>query len=245
MIVNGTGSFFLFMWQVVTSLRFSPPRFSDILEQTLAALRLGWRPIVATTFPFGMAFAFNFDSLLGVIGARPFAGGAVAPSVIRQAGSLVSAMTLTAVVGAAFCADLGARKVRDEVAAHEVMSVNPLPRLVIPRMVALTFITPIMYFFASASAVMGGFILLVLVRGANAGLFLNGMQTLVQPADIYFSVIKAVIFGLEVGALACYFGFQATGGPSGVATKVRSMIITSTVVVFITDFALTTAFYAQ
>ncbi len=167
MVFTTTGDFFIYLALVITSLRFSRPRALDILDQTLGAFRLGWRPVVAVMFPFGMAFGFNFDSLLAIIGGRFFAGGAIAPSVIRQAGPLVVAMILTAVVGAAVAADLGARKVRDEIDAMRVMGVNPYPRLVIPRILGTAIASPFLYFMGVAAAIIGGFILLVVVRSSG------------------------------------------------------------------------------
>lgn len=243
-MVGAVGNFVLFLGELVTSLRMGRPRFSDFLDNSLACLRLGWRPVVAVCAPFGMAFAFNFDSLLGVIGARAFAGGAIAPSVIRQAGPLVAATIVSAVVGAAFCADLGARTVRDEIAGMQVMGVNPVPRLVIPRVLATAAMTPVLFLFATAAVMLGGFVLLVLFRSTNAGIFIDGMQRLVKVEDIVLALVKSSIHGFIVGVCACYWGLRAQGGPAGVAVAVRKAIISSIIIVFCVDFMMTTVFYA-
>jgi len=241
--VGTVGSMVLFVGGMFSSLRMGRPRLQDVLDNSLAGLRLGWRPIVAVCAPFGMAFGFNFDSLLGVIGARAFAGGAVTPAVIRQAGPLVAALIVSTVVGSAFCADLGARTVRDEIAGMQVMSVNPLPRLVIPRVLATAIITPILFFFAAAALIIGGFVILVLFRNAHAGLFIDGMQRLVDVDDIMRSTLKALLHGAVVGVCACYWGMRAEGGPAGVAVAVRRSIIWSIVIVFTLDFMLTSIWY--
>lgn len=245
MVFTTTGDFFIYLALVITSLRFSRPRALDILDQTLGAFRLGWRPVVAVMFPFGMAFGFNFDSLLAIIGGRFFAGGAIAPSVIRQAGPLVVAMILTAVVGAAVAADLGARKVRDEIDAMRVMGVNPYPRLVIPRILGTAIASPFLYFMGVAAAIIGGFILLVVVRSSNAGSFITGMKTLVQVRDVTIAASKSVLFGTITGAMACFFGLRATGGPTGVASRVRTSIIATVSIVFVVDYAITSLVYVQ
>ncbi len=227
----------LFVWRTITALRYSQPKIADIIENTLAALRLAWRPTIAISIPFGMAFAFNFDSTLALIGAQSFAGGSIGPSTLIVQGPLLAALVTAGVVGAAFAADLGARKVRDEIAGMEVISVNPLPRLVIPRVIACTVSVPVMYILGSAAFLLGGYVLLVVFRGSNAGVFLNGFQTLIKVQDVYLSLAKSATFGLLVGVTACYFGFQAEGGPSGVASKVRKSIIAGLVLVFLAQFA--------
>lgn len=242
-MVGTVGHFVVFVSELFTSLRMGRPRFTDLLENSIACLRLGWRPVVAVCAPFGMAFAFNFDSLLGVIGARAFAGGAIAPSVIRQAGPLVTATIMAAVVGAAFCADLGARTVRDEIAGMQVMGVNPIPRLVFPRVVATAVMAPILFLFATAAVIIGGFVLLVMFRSANAGIFIDGMQRLVEVRDIFLALFKTGLHGFTIGVCACYWGLRAQGGPAGVAIAVRKSIISSIIIVFCVDFMLTTLFY--
>lgn len=245
MVLTAVGDFMLFIYRLGAALTISRPRLQDVLDDVLAALRLGWRPIVAICIPFGMAFGFSFDSILGIIGARPFAGPSIGPAVIRQAGPLVASLVLSTVVGSAFCADLGARATRDEIAASEVMAVNPISRLVIPRVFATMIAAPIFYLFASAAVIFGGFVLLIFVRGSNAGTFIEGLQALTEVRDIMLSVSKSIIFGWIVGLSASYFGLKAEGGPAGVASKVRLSIMFSVTVTFLVDLAWTSLFYVE
>ncbi len=243
MAVSGLGTFVLFVGRLVSSTFWPRPRLADILEQTLAALRLGWRPIVAVNIPFGMAFSLNFESLLGVVGARSIAGGALVPAVVRQGGPLIAAIIAAAAVGSAFCADLGARTVRDEVAAHEVMGVDPVARLAVPKVVACLVAVPILTFFAVASSLAGGYFLIVVLRGGNAGQFMNGIDTILRLQDVVFAVVQALVFGLVVGLSATYFGLRAKGGPTGVARQVQLSIIASFVACFASGYLLTSLFY--
>lgn len=245
MAVSGLGTFVIYVGRLCAAVIYPRPRLADILEQSLAALRLGWRPIVAVNIPFGMAFSLNFESLLGVVGARSIAGGALVPAVVRQGGPLVAAMISAAAVGAAFCADLGARTVRDEVAAHEVMGVDPVARLAVPKVLACVAVVPILTFFAIASSLAGGYFLIVVLRGGNAGQFMNGIDTLLRLRDVLFAAIQAFLFGLLIGLSATYFGLRASGGPTGVARQVQLSIITSFVACFASGYLLTSLFYAN
>ncbi len=241
--IAASGDYILFTYRTFASLRYSLPSIEDIVENILLALRLAWRPTAATSVPFGMAFAFNFDNLLGVIGAQSFAGGAIGPATIRVQGPLIAALVMAAVVGAAFCADLGARKTHDELDAFSVMGVNPMPRLVIPRVIGTAVAMPVMFFFNCAAFILGAYLLLIIFRHNNAGAFIDGFKNLTQVSDIVVSTGKSVLYGAVVGLTACFFGFNAEGGPAGVARNVRSSIIASLTIVFVMEYAITSLLY--
>ncbi len=243
MSLSGVGDFVLFLGGLIGCLRIGRPRGLDVLAALYQVLEIGWRPVVIVAVPFGMVFALNFDSLLGLVGARSQAGAGLVPAVVRETGPLLAAVVASATVGAAFCADLGARKIRDELDASQVMAVDPRSRIYVPRIVACTLGVPILAVFGTMAALIGGWALIVLLRAGDGGLYLAGFEVALRSNDVFILLLKSALNGMLIGIAACYFGSHAKGGPSGVASATRTAIISGFAVTFLADFVLNQIFY--
>lgn len=238
------GDMVAFVGRTIYSVRLTRPRVGDVLDQTLLALRLGWRPVLAFMMPVGMAFAFNLENALGIFGLRTFAGGSISPLVVKAIGAPFVAIIMAAVVGAAFAADVGARKIHDELDASSVMGVSSLARLAVPKIVAMVLVSPVLLMLGLAAALVGGYALLVVLRGANAGIFIETFVVLTKTGDLAQAIGKIFVISVVIGLAACYFGYQAEGGPAGVAKRVRQSIIFSIVATFFLDYVMSSIFFA-
>ncbi len=243
-VTQSISEFTLFIFGLFESVVITRPRLLDVLNSTERVLSIGWRPVVIVSIPIGMTFALNFDSLLGLVGLRSFAASGLVPAIVREAGPLFAGVVAAATVGAAFASDIGARKVRDEIAGSEVMSVDPRSRLYLPRIVGSMLGLPVLSIFATISALIGGWILIVILRSGSGGQYLAGFDAVLRVDDMIALLIKSVLYGLIVGISACYCGSRAAGGPSGVANATRKSIIASFTVIALADFIVNQFFYA-
>ncbi|MCC7075496.1 MAG: ABC transporter permease [Acidimicrobiia bacterium] len=241
---DGVAELVLFLSDLVSSIAITRPRLRDILESLEQVLSIGWRPVVFVSLPIGMTFALSFDSLLGLIGMRSLGSVGLVPAIVREAGPLFGGIVAAATVGSAFAADIGARRVRDEISGSEVMGVSPRARLYLPRILGSMLGCPILGLYATITALIGGFLLLVLLRGVSAGVYLNGFGVILRTGDIVVLVAKGVLYGLVVGISACFFGDRAKGGPAGVAAATRASIIASFAVIALVGFIVNQIAYA-
>ncbi len=141
-------------------------------------------------------------------------------------------------------ADLGSRKIRDEIAAMEVMAVNPVHRLVTPRLFAASVVGVLLVNVVSISGLVGGYVFNVLIQGVTPGAYFQGFTSLVQLPDLYSSMAKAFVFGFIAAMVACYKGLYAKGGPKGVGDAVNQAVVITFILIFFANFIMTSLYFA-
>jgi phospholipid/cholesterol/gamma-HCH transport system permease protein len=130
------------------------------------------------------------------------------------------------------CADLGARTIREELDALRVMGINPLQSLVVPRVLAATFVSVLLSSVVILVGITGGFLFSVFVQHVTPGAFVAGMTLITHLVDVIISTIKAALFGLAAGLIACYKGITVGGGPAGVGNAVNETVVYTFVALF-------------
>jgi phospholipid/cholesterol/gamma-HCH transport system permease protein len=168
---------------------------------------------------------------LQLIGAEAFTGFVSAFANTREITPLIAGVTLAAQVGAGFTAELGAMRVNEEIDALEVMAVRPIPYLVSTRIIAaLTAIIPL-YLISLFSSYIATQLVVVKFLGLSGGTYNHYFSLFLPPTDVLYSLIKATVFAITVALIHCYYGFNASGGPSGVGIAVGKAIRASIVAV--------------
>ena len=132
---------------------------------------------------------------------------------------------------------LGARTIREEVDAMKVIGINPIKALVVPRVLAATLVAILLSVVASGR-VTGGYLVAVFVQHVTPGAFVAGM-TLVTTAQVVVALIKAALFGLSAGLIACYKGLSVGGGPAGVGNAVNETVVYTFVALFVINIVIT------
>jgi phospholipid/cholesterol/gamma-HCH transport system permease protein len=186
--------------------------------------------------------ALQLGSLTRQLGAQSFTGAASVLAIIQQAAPLVTALLIAGAGGSAICADLGARTIRDEIAAMEVLGVNPVQRLVVPRVLAAMLVSLLLNGMVSVVGVLGGYFFNVIMQGGTPGAYLASFSALAQLPDLWISEIKAVIFGFIAGVVAAYRGLNPAGGPKGVGDAVNQSVVITFLLLFFTNTVLTTIY---
>jgi phospholipid/cholesterol/gamma-HCH transport system permease protein len=163
-------------------------------------------------------------------------------AVVREQAPVATALLIAGAGGSAMCADLGARRIRDEISAMEVMAVNPLQRLVLPRLLASTLVAILLDGVVSVAGIGGGWFFGTHVTHVTSSDFFASFGQLAQLADLGIALVKAAIFGFLAGMVACYKGLSCKGGPKGVGDAVNQAVVITFVLLFFVNFVLT-AFY--
>ncbi len=145
--------------------------------------------------------------------------------------------------GSAMCADLGSRTIREEIDAMEVLGVNPVQRLVVPRVLAMVVVAVLLNGLVSVVGVAGGYFFNVVLQGGTPGAYLASFTALAQLPDLYVSQIKALIFGVMAALVASYKALNAKGGPKGVGDAVNQSVVITFMLLFMTNFIITAIYF--
>jgi phospholipid/cholesterol/gamma-HCH transport system permease protein len=230
-----------------TTLRLTfrrPFAFRELVEQFWFIASVTILPTALVSIPFGAVIALQVGSLLQQFGAQSFTGAGSVVAVVQQASPLIVALVIAGAAGSAICADLGARTIREELDAMEVMGVSPIQRLVVPRVLAVTGVAVLLNGLTSVVGILGGYFLNVYVQHGTPGSYLSSFSTLAQLPDLYISEIKALIFGFLAGIIAAYRGLHPKPGPKGVGDAVNESVVIAFVLLFVVNVVLT-AIYLQ
>jgi len=136
------------------------------------------------------------------------------------------------------------REIRDEIAAMEVMAVNPIGRLVTPRLMAASTVALFLVSLVSVAGLAGGYVFNVLVQHVTAGAYFSGFTQLVQLPDLWQSLAKAWVFGFIAAMVSCYKGLYCKGGPKGVGDAVNQGVVITFIFIFFVNFVMTTLYFA-
>jgi phospholipid/cholesterol/gamma-HCH transport system permease protein len=211
----------------------------ELTSQFLFGLRMAWLPMVVASvaFTYGPA-GVQAAGFLNLFGALDRLGGLFALIVVREFAPLVCAIVMAGVVGTAMCADLGARKVREELDALVVLGVDPIKSLVAPRFVALMSLTSLLNVFALLFGTLGG-MLVTLTNDAPLGPFFATFFTSASVVEVAASFIKTTIFGGIIAIVCCYYGLTASGGPEGVGRAVNRAIVVAFLAIGVVNYVFT------
>jgi phospholipid/cholesterol/gamma-HCH transport system permease protein len=229
---------------LVSAVRPPYPYGDELVWQFLFVLKLSWFPLIITTFALCLgAPGLQSAGILSLLGSLDRLGGFFVLFAVRWIGPLVTAVVVGGVAGTAITADLGARKIREELDALQVLGVDPIKNLVVPRFLALMVVTALLDIFAIVFGLTGGIVAELIYRqslgGFFATLFSNATTT-----DLWSSVLMCTLFGAIISIVCCYKGMTASGGAEGVGRAVNQAVVISFVTVFFFQFVVSSVLLA-
>jgi phospholipid/cholesterol/gamma-HCH transport system permease protein len=169
----------------------------------------------------------------------------VALSLVRELGPVVSALLFTGRAGTSLTAEIGLMKAGEQLVAMEMMAVDPRLRIVSPRWVAGLVSMPILAALFSAIGIVGGYVVGVLLIGVDSGAFWSQMQAGVDVRnDVLNGIIKSVVFGVAVNAIALYQGYTCQATPEGVSRATTRTVVISSLTILGLDFILTALMFS-
>lgn len=191
----------------------------------------------------GMILALQTGLELKRYGQEAYIGSAVAVSMIREMGPFMAGLIIAASVGSAISAQIGTMTVSEEVAALEVMSINPNRFLVMPRLVALAVMMPILTVYTNILGIMGGAVVGSTQLGVSVRSYMDNATQFASVKDLYVGLLKAFVFGVVIATVACHQGFMTTEGAVGVGRATRRSVIVSFLVILVLGYMITRSFY--
>lgn len=195
-------------------------------------------PTIFVALPIGVTLSVQFALLAGQVGATSLSGAASGLAVIRQAASLVAAILMASAVGSAITADLGSRKIRDEIDALEVLGISVVQRLVVPRFVAAILIAVALTGLVCFTGFLASYLFNVYFQNGAPGSFVATFASFTTTDDLILAMFKAVVYGAIVAVVACQKGLSTRGGSIGVANSVNSSVVESILLLMIVNVAI-------
>jgi phospholipid/cholesterol/gamma-HCH transport system permease protein len=238
-----TGSFVAFALDTQSALFRRPFQFRELIQQAWFIASVTIVPTALVSIPFGAVIALQLGTLTRQLGAQSFTGAASVLAVVREASPIVTALLIAGAGGSAICADLGARKIREEIDAMEVLGIDPIQRLVVPRVIACMLVAVLLNGLVSVVGVAGGYFFNVIVQDGTPGAYLASFTALAQLPDLYAGEFKALVFGLIAALVASYKGLTAGGGPKGVGDAVNQSVVITFLLLFFSNFILTAIYF--
>ena len=234
-----TGRVFTLAAEVVRLSFRTRPQVRETVEQFWFIASVTILPAALVSIPFGAVIALQVGSLTRQLGAESFTGAASVLAIVQQASPLVTALLVAGAGGSAICADLGARTIREEMDAMEVMGISPVQRLVVPRVHAAMGVAVLLNGLVSTVGVVGGYFFNVIMQNGTPGAYLASFSALAHLPDLWVSEIKALIFGFVAGVVAANRGISAKGGPKGVGDAVNQSVVVAFLLLFFVNLVIT------
>ncbi len=199
--------------------------------------------ITVVAFFTGMILALQTGLELRRFGQEVNIGTAVTIVMIREMGPFMTGLIIAASVGSAIAAQLGTMAVSEEIAALEVMSINPNRYLVMPRLLALAIMMPVLTVYTNILGILGGGIVGFTQLGVAFQAYLDNATRYAEVKDLYVGLFKAVVFGIIIATVACYQGLGTHEGAVGVGRATRQTVIISFLMILIVGYMITRLFY--
>lgn len=230
--VKSLGGFFAMAMDTLVLMPRRQFAWREFFLQSWFVARVSLLPTLMLAIPFTVLMIFTFNILLVEFGAADYSGTGAAFGTVTQIGPIVTVLVVAGAGATAMCADLGARTIREELDALRVMGVNPIQSLVVPRVLAATVVATLLSSVVILVGLIGSFVFSVFIQHVTPGSFVGGLTTITHLADVMTSFVKAALFGLSAGLIACYKGISVGGGPAGVGNAVNETVVYTFIALF-------------
>ena len=217
-----------------------PFEWKEFVQYSWFLMTVALLPTFAMSIPLTVLIIFIFNLLLQEFGAADISGAGAALASVTQLGPLVTVLVVAGAGSTAICADLGARTIREEIDALEVLGIDPIHRLVVPRVAAAMFVAVLLNGAVITIGLVGSFAFGVGLQNISVGAYLQTLTLITGLPEVVISIAKALAFGLIAGLVGCYRGLTVGGGAKGVGIAVNETLVLCVVALFAVNVIFTT-----
>jgi len=224
-----------FIIQFFKTLFMPPYEFKELLKQCYI---VGYKslPLVGVTgFIMGLVLTIQSRPTLETFGAESWLPAMVAVSIIREIGPVITALICAGKVGSGIGAELASMKVTEQIDAMEVSGINPFKYIVVTRILATTFMLPILVIFSDVIGLAGSFLAVNIQGDVSFSLFFAQIFAKLDFMDVFPPLIKTFFFGFAIGLIGCFKGYNSDKGTEGVGASANSAVVISSLLIFIID----------
>ncbi|MEC4804118.1 MAG: MlaE family lipid ABC transporter permease subunit [Jaaginema sp. PMC 1079.18] len=216
-----------------------------ILEHMVTAGPGALLPVLLVTGASGMIFTLQMGRYLSEYNALNALGGAFGEAFCRELAPILTASVVAGQVGSAFAAEIGAMRVTEQIDALQMLRTDPIDYLVVPRTIACCLMVPMLTILALTVGLGAGTAIASQLYQVSAGTFLDSVQTFLSLGDIAATLLKAFVFGAINALVGCSCGLTTKGGAKEVGQSATTAVVTTWILIFLSDFALSLLFYGK
>lgn len=238
-LCTNIGSFVLFFYKACKTAVLTRPKLHKWFDQ-MELIGVDSLVIVILTGTFtGMVLALQSYIGFKRVGGEQLIGTIVALGMIRELGPVLTGLMVTGRAGSAITAEIGTMRITEQIDALHTLRLNTFQYLVVPRIIAGIFILPCLTLFSMICGIIGGFCICVYVLGLSPEDYTTSIRTYVELSDIRGGLIKSTVFGLILTWVGTYKGFYTSGGARGVGLATTQSVVTSSIMILISNYFLT------
>jgi phospholipid/cholesterol/gamma-HCH transport system permease protein len=216
-----------------------PYYFRDIVEQ-FESIGIGSLTVVLLAgFFTGAVLALQTGITLDQFGARPFVGRLVSASMVKELGPVLTGLMLAGRIGSGIAAELGSMAVTDQISALRTLGTDPVRKLVVPRVLAGIFMTPVLTVIANTVGILGGWIIAVFQLRVAGSLYWSSVIDGLYLQDAWMGLIKPFCLGFAIVTIGCHVGLRTKGGTQGVGRATTNAVVAASVAVIAVDLFVT------
>lgn len=227
-------------FEAAAHLRSFFAKFGEIVRQMYVAGIQSMSVTFIVALFIGMVLALQSGLTLRIFGIQSLVAQIVGITMTREMGPLMTAIIIAGRVGSSMAAEIGTMRVSEEIDALEIMSINPVRFLVMPRILALTIMTPILTIYANMIGIIGGALISATQIGLDINMFFTDCFEFTQYRDLFSGLLKATVFGILIATISCSEGMRTTGGAEGVGNSTRRAVVNSLLGILIANYVMTT-----
>jgi len=240
--LTGLGSVVRFLLRLIVNSPGALRRYDLILQQIYNSGALSLVIIMLSGLFVGMVLGLQGFQLLQRFGSEEALGTAAAIGLVKELGPVVTALLFAGRAGSALASELGLMRATDQISAMEMMAVDPIGRVCVPRFLGGVITMPLLSAIFCVIGIYGAQLVGVQMMGVDSGSFWSQMRASVGMSDINEGIVKSCIFGVACSLIAVYEGYYATPTAEGVGQATTRTVVTSAVVILFLDYLLTAAF---
>lgn len=241
------GAMFLFLLQSLV-LCFTPPIKVGLFLRQIRFIGAQSLVVILLTGAFsGMVLGFQGYYSLSRFGSEAFLGPAVGLALIKEIGPVISALMVTGRAGSAIAAEIGIMRISEQIDALELMGLNPLRYLVVPKLLAAVISVPLLTSIFDVTGIIGGYLIGVKLLGVGSGVYFGEMANYVDMKDVLEGIWKSLSFSVIIVWVCCFKGYYTgiyTGfGAEGVSRATTQAVVTTSVLILLWDYVMTSLLF--
>ena len=231
--------FYLLSIRGIMGLGKRPFYVKDLIEQMDYAGAGSFSIVLLVSLFLGMALSLQLSAELSRVGLKLYTGSIVGISIIRELGPVVTALIFAGRVGSGMASELGSMILGHQVDTLRVFGVDPMKKLVTPRILSSIIMLPALTIIGDAVSILGGYLIAVYVSHQSGTVYWSSIREVLEFENVFAGSIKPFIFGYIIASISCYTGLSTRGGAIGLRRATTRAVVASFIMIIIADFVLT------
>jgi len=238
-LISDLQKFYLLSLQGLLGVVRKPFYLRDTIEQMDYAGAGSFFIIILVSLFIGMALSLQLAAELSVLGLKMYTGKVVGISIIREIGPVAAALVFTGRVGSGIASELGSMVLGHQVDTLRVFGVDPIKKLVTPRMLSAIVMLPALTIIGDAASLFGGYYIAVFMSHQSGHVYWSSVRDVLIFENVFAGAVKPFIFGFLIASISCYMGLSTKGGAIGLRSATTRAVVLSIIMIIVADFILT------